>query len=306
MLEVRRLRLLRELARHGTIAATARACSLTPSAVSQQLALLEREVGAPLLIRDGRRLVLTEAATLLVGHAEAVLAELERARASVAELTSAVRGVLRVAAFPTAARALLPTAIARCRRDHPDLRVHLVEADPPEAVAQVASGALDLALVYEYDLLPRVRDTGIETTVLLREPLLAAIPEGWCPEEGPIELAELAERPWIAPHGDAALRATLDRACGIAGFVPGVDYASSDYTAILALVAAGLGVSLMPALAGEPAPDGVRLREVVGPRLVRTVSAVVRAGGAGNPPVAAMVERLRVTVAGVSSAGRHA
>jgi DNA-binding transcriptional LysR family regulator len=300
-MDVRRLTLLRELSRHGTIAATARTCSLTPSAVSQQLTLLEREIGTPLLIRDGRRLVLTEAARLLVGHTEDVLAELERARASVAELTSVVRGVLRMSAFPTAARALAPQAIARSRQRYPDLRVELSEEQMPDALAAVVAGSRDLALIYEYNLLPRVRDAGVETEALLREPLLAAVPaddQGG----GPVALADLAERSWIAPHGDAALRTVLDRACAIAGFEARVDYASGDYTAIFALVRAGLGVALVPRLALEPSQDDMSIREVTGAPLVRTISMAVRAGSRRNPGIAVMLDELRLCAAQINPA----
>lgn len=152
--EVRRLRLLRELAAHGTIAAAAQACHLTPSAVSQQLGLLEREVGTPLLLRDGRRVVLTEAARVLVAHTERVLAELEEARAQVAGLTGEVRGTVRLGAFPSAAVALAAPAIAACRAEHPDLRIVLDETEPDESVDALRHHACDVALVYEYNLLP--------------------------------------------------------------------------------------------------------------------------------------------------------
>lgn len=293
MLEVRRLRLLRELARHGTVAATARVCSLTPSAVSQQLALLEREVGSPLLIRDGRRLVLTEAARVLVEHTERILADLEAAEAGVAELSSVVRGVLRLAAFPTAARALAPGTIARCRAEHPDLRLRLTEAQTSEAISELRAGNVDLALIYEYNLLPKVRDAGVDIQPLLEEPLLAALPSGSHVGDTPIALEELADEPWIAPHRDDDLRAMLDRACGLAGFVPALDYTSSDYTVIFALVEAGLGVSLVPRLAMESMSTDVHLREIARPELSRTVSVATRAGTRGSPPIVAVLRTLR-------------
>ncbi|WP_233520155.1 LysR substrate-binding domain-containing protein [Prauserella sp. PE36] len=291
--DVRRLRLLRELSQHGTIAATARACSLTPSAVSQQLSLLEREVGSRLLVRDGRTLVLTEAARVLVEHTEGILAGLEAARAGVAELASSVSGVLRLAAFPTAARALVPGAIARCRAEHPDLRVRLTELPMPEAVAAVKAGHVDLALVYGYSLLPKLRDPGVETVPLLREPLLAALPAGLDDGEGPLPLARLADEPWIAADRDDDLHELLRRACGVAGFVPRLDFTSSDYTVIFALVEAGLGVSLVPRLAFESLSADVVLREVSEPSVERTVSVAVRAGSARQPPVAAVLAALR-------------
>jgi DNA-binding transcriptional LysR family regulator len=292
MLEPRRLRLLRELASRGTIAATAEACGYTPSGVSQQLALLEREVRMPLLVREGRRVALTEAARVLVAHAERVLAELEAAEAALADLTGAVRGTTRLAAFPTAAAAFVPAAIARCRAEHPDLRVVLSELETDEAVAAVRSGRIDLALVYEYALLPRVADLGVDVDPLFTEPLLAALPAGRdAPEQVPLEI--LRDDAWIAPHGDAALRVVLDRACGLAGFAPTVDYASNDYTVIVALVAAGLGVALIPQLATEALSTEVQLRPVVEPTLTRTVSLVTRAGSGTRPTIAAVATYLR-------------
>lgn len=292
MLDVHRLRLLRELARHGTIAAAARSASLTPSAVSQQLSLLEKEVGAPLFFRDGRRLVLTEAAEVLVEHTEGVLAALEQASASVAALTSTVRGVLRVAAFPTAARALVASAIARCRSLHPDLRVLLSEHETAEAVSDLVGGRVDVALIYEYSLLSSVRERGVEVVPLLTEPLLLALPEGFVAGDGPVELASLADSPWIAAGRDDALRVVLERACGLAGFVPRLDYASSDYTVIFALVQAGLGVSMVPRLALESLSADVSLREIGDFSLSRTVSVAVRSGSRRRPPIAAMVSSL--------------
>lgn len=294
MYDVRRLRLLRELSMHGTIAATATVCSLTPSAVSQQLSLLEREVGTALFIRDGRRLVLTEAARVLVEHAERILAELEQAKASVSELTGTVRGVLRLSAFATAARSLVPGAIARCCREHPDLRVRLSEEETSEALVALQAGTVDIALIYEYNLLPDVRDAGVELVPLAREPLLAALPPG-APSggDGPLPLSALRAEPWIAPHSDTSLRAALERACGLAGFAPDLAYTSDDYTVILALVQAGLGVSLVPRLALESVSPDIELRTVVEPELTRTVSAAVRAGSRRSRSIAAVLDALR-------------
>ncbi|MPY79394.1 MAG: LysR family transcriptional regulator [Actinophytocola sp.] len=301
MFEVRRLRLLRELSRHGTIAATARVCSLTPSAVSQQLALLEREVGSPLLIRDGRRLVLTEAARVLVAHTERVLADLEAAEAGVAELSSTVQGVLNIAAFPTAARALVPAAIARCRAQHPDLRMRLTEQE--QATDALKAGDVDIALVYSYNLLPRVREPGVEIETLVEEPLVAALPADMPLPDGPLALGELAERPWIAAQRDDELRVMLERACGLAGFAPELDFTSSDYTVIFALVEAGLGVSLVPRLALESMSTHIQFREIAEPALSRTISAAIRAGSGRNPPIAAVLAALHAVAAEVRRDG---
>jgi DNA-binding transcriptional LysR family regulator len=292
MLEPRRLRLLRELANRGTIAATAEACGYTPSGVSQQLALLEREVRMPLLVREGRRVALTEAARVLVEHAERVLAELEAAEAALAGLTRSVIGTVRLAAFPTAAAAFVPAALVRCRAEHPDLRVVLSELETEEAVAAVRSGRIDLAMVYEYALLPRLTDPGFDVSPLLTEPLLAVLPaDRQVPPR--LSLAALRDDSWIAPGSDMSLRSALDRACGFAGFAPAIDYVSDDYTVIVALVAAGLGVSLIPRMAAESLSADVQLRPIAGLALTRTVSLVTRTGGRNHPGTAALSHCLR-------------
>lgn len=296
MFEVRRLRLLRELAAHGTIAAAAEACALTPSAVSQQLLLLEREVRTPLFIRDGRRLVLTEAARILVAHTERILAELEQARAEVAALGQSARGTVRLVAFPSAAGALAAPAIAECQATHPDLRVLLGEEEPEQSVTGLKVRRIDMALVYEYNVLPRLRDAGIELHPLLDEPLLLALPAGHHRQmgnSGPRSLGEFSQERWIAPGSDSGLRAALERACNAAGFEPQLDYTSDDYTVIMALVQAGLGVSLIPRLAAEQLAADVRLYPVTDLRLIRTVSVAVRSGSSGDPAIAALILALR-------------
>ncbi|MET7641559.1 LysR family transcriptional regulator [Streptomyces sp. NPDC005438] len=297
--EVRRLRLLWELASHGTIAATAEVCRLTPSAVSQQLSLLEREVGTPLLVRDGRRLVLTEAAWVLVRRTERVLAELEEARAEVAALRSTVRGTVRLYGFPSAAVALAAPAIADCRSRHPDLRVLLDEAEPERSLAALRGHSCDVALVYSYDLLPRLPERGVETRELLTEPLLAALPPdlgGLTPgPDGAVALDQLRSHPWIAPRGDSALRSVLVRACEGAGFEPRLDYTSDDYTVLMSLVGAGLGVSLLPRLVAEPLAADVRLCEIAGFRPSRTLSVAIRRGSGGDPAIGALTSALRRT-----------
>lgn len=295
MYEVRRLRLLRELAARGTIAATADACALTPSAVSQQLSLLEREVRTPLFFRDGRRLVLTEAAHVLVSYTENILADMERAQAAVAALRQGVRGQVRLVAFPSVAGALAAPAIAACRADHADLRILLGEEEPEQSLADLRAQRVDVTLVYEYNLLPEVIDRGVELFPLLREPVLVALPpghravgDGDC---GPLE--DLRDERWIAPHSDSALRKVLERACRTTGFEPQLDYTSDDYTVIMALVQAGLGVSLVPRMAAEQVAADVHLQQVAGLQLTRTVSVAVRTGSAADPAIAALIEALR-------------
>ncbi|GAB3301958.1 LysR family transcriptional regulator [Parasphingorhabdus pacifica] len=297
MYDLHRLRLLRELAVHGTIAATAQACSLTPSAVSQQLSLLQREVGVSLLVRDGRRVLLTEAARVLVSHTERILAEMEHAHAGVAALSGSVGGVVRLAAFPTAASSLVPTAIANSQVAHPELKVRLVETEPGEGVPALKAGHLDLLLTYAYNQLPEVDDAGIELTPLITEPLYAAVAPGFSLPSGQLGLEALRDQPWIAPRSDTALRTVLERACGQAGFAPQLDYTSDDYTVILALVSAGLGVSLVPPLATEGMSADVRLCPVAEPSLSRKVSVAARTGSSHTPNFAVLLDNLRESAA---------
>jgi DNA-binding transcriptional LysR family regulator len=302
MLDVHRLRLLREVAAWGTISAAAEACSLTPSAVSQQLAVLQREAGAPLLVRDGRRVILTEAARVLVAHTEHVLAELESAQADVAALSADVAGVVRLAAFPTAAAVLAPAAIAACRAGHPGLKVLFEDSEPASGIAALKAGHIDVLLVYEYNLLPEVTDAGVELTPLITESLLAAAPVDLVLPAGVLRLEALRGQPWIAPCSDTALRSTLERACGLAGFAPQLDYTSDDYTVILSLVSAGLGVTLLPQLAIEGLSASVRLHSVTAPGLTRKVSAAVRAGSGLTPSIAVLLTHLREAAAALSLA----
>ena len=166
MLDVRRLHMLRELSERGTIAATAGALGYSAPAVSQHLAALERQVGVALLERQGRRVVLTPAARLLVGRTERVLAELEAAEAELATGNGEVRGSVRLAAFPTAAATLVPRAMATFAARHPRAEVLLAELEPEAALPALKLGEADLAVIHEYDFSPRGEDPSVELTPL--------------------------------------------------------------------------------------------------------------------------------------------
>lgn len=181
MLDVRRLRLLRELSHRGTIAAVAEALAFTPSAVSQQLAALEREAGVALLARSGRRVTLTPAATALVTHADAVLERLERAEAELAALRGTVSGPLRIGTFPTAARAIVPAALAALAAAHPALDPTVREIDPAGVAAALRGGELDVALVLAYDFVPDPAEPGIHVERLYDEAMHLAVPSNWTP-----------------------------------------------------------------------------------------------------------------------------
>ncbi|MFJ5924183.1 LysR family transcriptional regulator [Kitasatospora sp. NPDC092948] len=287
MLDVRRLRLLRELAHLGTIAAVADALAFSPSAVSQQLSVLEREAGVPLLERTGRRVALTPAGRNLVRHTEAVLELLERADAELAHARSGLAGPLRIGAYPSAVRALVPAALAELASRHPELEAMVSEVDPAAVAAALRAGELDLALVHEYDLVPGEPEEGIALTgPVFAEPLyLAARTAG--------ALADHRTGAWItAPPGTLCHELT-QRACQAAGFSPRIRHRVDDFASQLALVAVGQGVALVPHLGTGNCPPGVVLTRLPIYRRTRTA---FRAGAAAHPAVAAFAAALHAAV----------
>ena len=293
MLDVRRLHMLRELSERGTIAATAQALGYSPPAVSQHLAALERQVGVALLERQERRVALTPAARLLVGRTERVLAELEAAEAELAADDGAVRGSVRLAAFPTAAATLVPRAMAAFAARHPRAEVLLSELEPEDALPALKLGEADLAVIHEYDFSPRGDDTSIELTPLAEDEIHVAVPAEH-PAAGPeIALSALAGERWVAGYLDTACHRVVVTSCRAAGFEPRIVARSNDFRVVLALVAAGQGVALVPGLAFDRLPDGVCLARPAERRLARRVVGAGRAGGGGHPGVAALLEALR-------------
>lgn len=287
MLDVRRLRLLRELAHRETIAAVAEAASYTPSAVSQQLAILEREAGVALLERTGRRVRLTPAGRSLVAHAEEVLAELERAEATLARARVGLTGRLRIGAFPSAARTLLPPVLVALGRDHPGLDLAVEEADPLAVAEAVRAGELDVALTQDYDLVPAPERPGLESVVVLSEPMCLA--SGARPADPDDPVGSFRGDPWIMGRPGTLCRAAAERICQAAGFEPRVRHQSDDFPTALALVAAGQGQALLPELGAVNAPPDVVLTRL--PLSSRVVLAY-RRGAGGHPATVAFREAL--------------
>lgn len=288
MLDVRRLRLLRDLAQLGTIAAVAKAHTYTPSAVSQQLAVLEREAGVPLLERTGRRVVLTAAGVVLVRHAETVLAALESADASLAEARGELAGPLRIGAYPTAVRTLLPAALASLGREQPGLELMVSELDPVAIPEALRERRLDVALIHDYDVMPVEPDRTLDAVPLLDETVFLATPSAAKPSKDPI--AEARNAAWIVGSPGTACHAVTLQLCRSAGFTPQVRHHADDFAAVLALVAAGLGVSLVPQLATAEAPAGVHLIPLTARRRTRIT---YRQGAAGHPAIAAFATAIR-------------
>jgi len=292
MLDVRRLRVLRELAARGTIAATADALGYTAPAVSQQLAALEREAGVELLERNGRRRRLTPAGEELVARTEGILRELEAAEAAIERTTSQVAGVLRTAAFASAHRALLPRAIAELAAEHPDLRVTTRDLEPEDSLPKLKLGELDLALAQEYAFAPTPRDPALERTDLLEDQVRLALPEDHpLAGEREVDIAALAAEPWIAGKDGSFCHLVVVHSAHQAGYEPRITHITNDFQVSFALVAAGAGVGLVPELAGDP-PPGVVTRTVAGAPPHRRIYAAVRAGSSERPAIAAMLAAL--------------
>ncbi|MFG6193502.1 LysR family transcriptional regulator [Nonomuraea sp. JJY05] len=284
MLDPRKLHLLRELARRGTIAAVAEAATFTPSAVSQQLSALEREAGVPLLERTGRTVALTPAGHLLVEHAHAVLEQLERASAALAAARGGPSGPLRIGAFPTAARVLLPPALADLTGAHPGLVPMVSEIDPADVSAALRAGELDVALVHEYDFVPPVTDASIETEPLYSEPMYLT--------DRP-SVADARADSWITDRPGTLCHTMAIRACQAAGFEPLVRHHIDDFDTVLAFVAAGQGVALVPHLAAIDPPAGVTLTRLP---LSRRTLAAFRKGNGGHPAIRAAVAAFHAAI----------
>ncbi|MGE5135640.1 MAG: LysR family transcriptional regulator [Gemmatimonadota bacterium] len=304
MLDVRRLRLLAELAHRGTISEVAAALAYTPSAVSQQLAVLEREAGVPLLERAGRRVALTPAGAVLARRTEPVLAALEEAAAAVAAAGTGVTGPLRIGAFPTAARTILPPALVALGRDHPGLDLMVTELDPVEVPAALRAGALDAALIHDYDYVPIEPDPALDTEPLLEETVYLATAGQPGGPAGDVILG-CRDGSWIVGSPGTMCFTMVVRACQAAGFTPRIRHHADDFATVLALVAAGQGAALVPELAAAGVPAGVTLTPLRARRRTRTAC---RSGTRGHPAVSAFAAAIRSSAAAypgvMAAAGR--
>ena len=313
MLDVRKLLLLRELARRDTIAAVAEALCYTPSAVSQQLAALERDAGVPLLQRTGRRVSLTPAGAALADQTEEILALLERAAAGLAAARTGLAGPLRIGAFPTAMRTILPAALVALGRDHPGLELMVTELDPAAVPDALRSGALDVALVHEYEFVPAPRDPALDTEPLLEEAIYLASagapPTHLASAGAPPTLDEDTvgkdpvgshrDSPWIMASPGTLCHTMAVRACQAAGFTPRIRHHADDFVTVLALVAAGQGVALVPQLGATGPLPGVVLTELPARRRTRIA---YRNGTRHHPPVSACIAAIRAAAGTVQPA----
>ena len=295
MLAPRRLAVLREFVAQGTIAGAAEALAFTPSAVSQQLAQLQREAGVELFRKAGRRLELTDAGRMLAARAGGVLAQLEQLEAELAQAAGVVGGVVRVAAFQTAARALVMPAMDRLAATHPELRVELIELEAEESLPILARGGLDVAIAEEYEHAPRPRLPELHRDYLAADELLLALPRGHeaARGEGPVRLGALSEMPWATARAGTNYADMFVRVCRSAGgFEPVIHHRVNDLRMLLDLAASGQVAALLPAL-GEPAEDPrVAVRPLVEGPFTRALFVATRTADRGRPSTAAVVEAL--------------
>ncbi|WP_067816666.1 LysR family transcriptional regulator [Nocardia inohanensis] len=294
MLDIRKLRLLRELAHRGTIAAVAEALSYTPSAVSQQIAALEREAGRALLTRTGRRVTLTPAGALLVEHTEVVLADLERAEAALAANETGLSGSIRLGTFPTALPAIVLPALLAIGRAEKALELTVTEVDPAAVPDLLRGGQLDMALVHEYDNVPSTLGSGIELEPLLDEVVYLASAE---PPEVPGDkvIRSHAQSRWIVGNHGTLCHTMAMRTCQAQGFEPRIAHRIDDFATVLRLVAAEVGVAVVPQLAAIDVPAGVVLTALP---IRRRTRIAYRRGSRTQPAFSAVSAELR------SAAGR--
>jgi DNA-binding transcriptional LysR family regulator len=292
MLDLRRLRLLSELARRGTIAEVARVLGYTPSAVSQSLIRLEREVGVPLLERDGRRVRLTPAARGLVARTDRAMTELDIAEVELAAEHQTVQGRVVVGTFPSAAAALVIPAVVELSRRHAELVCSVNEHEPNDGIALLRSGDLDLLVAESNDDIEPPPSGGLDAHPLLSEALLLILPPDAPSPQGPVQLADFRDRPWITGPTGSQYDAALQRACRSAGFAPRIMHRADEAFVIQALVASGLGVALLPALACSD-PFGLRYTPVLPAPPSRHIFTLVRRGAAKRPALAATLDALQ-------------
>ncbi len=297
MLNVWRLQLLREVQRRGSVRAAAEAMSITPSAVSQQLAVLAKEAGVELLEKSGRQVRLTEAGLRLCRHADAITGAIAIAEADVASLRDTVAGTLRVAAFPTAARAVMPQVMTALSRLHPDLRVTLRDLEADESLTALAMDEIDVAIVDDYGDGSRVPPAGLDICEFMRDSIyLASVPAGFtwrpaAPVARPAALPDFRDAHWIMDTDNSHLSQVTLRACRAAGFEPHIRSSCRDFGVIIALVEAGLGVGVLPGLALLDRPVRADVRPIV-PPLVRRISSVVRPERRNHPAIVSCLAEL--------------
>lgn len=291
MLDIRRLRLLRELRLRGTIAAVAATLAYAPSAVSQQLSALEREVGVPLTRKQGRRLALTPQGELLAQHAEGILTAVEAAERAVAASLGRPVGTVRVAVFQSAALGLVPQMLRILAEAAPEVRVEMVQREPETALYDTFVGDFDLVVAEQYPGHAAPQHPGLDRQLLMTDALRLAVPP-----DSPIErLADAAAWPWVMEPVGAASRHFGEQQCRVAGFEPDVRFATADLQAQMRLIETGHAVGVMNDLTWAGTEVRFRALDLPGaPR--REVFTAARAASVGSPAIAAVRAALTAAI----------
>ena len=300
MLDVRRLRVLSEVAAQGSFSAAGHALTLTQSAVSQHIAALEREVGQALVERGTRPLQLTDAGYALTRHATGIFARLDGAEQELEEIAGRRHGRLRFGSFPTALGTFVPAAFAHFRERHPEVVLLVIDDHLQRLVPRLEAGELDLALIYEHVAL-----ADLAARDLVREPLFddrfrAVLPEGHpLARRERLALADLAGETGVGGAETSAWWRIVRESCRAAGFAPEVGFTSDDAVAVQALVAAQLGVAVIPGLALTRPRPGVRVRDLAGPAPARHICVARPRDAYQGRPVGAMLDCLRGAAAAI-------
>src|SRR3954447_7464627 len=291
MLDVKRMRILKEVADRGSFSAAAEALSYTQSAVSQQIASLEREAGTQLVTRGSRGIRLTEAGEALVRHADAILTRLADAEAELEAIAGLRGGRLRLAAFPTVGATLMPLAIATFRERHPEVELTVRQLEPEDSLPLLKSGELDIALTIEPNA---IYDTdGLDSTFLLDDPMFVALPlEHALANKPRVRLKDLAGEQWISTTDACSCASLVRNHCIRMGFEPKVTFESDDYLAIQGLVAAAVGVALSSSLALTTVRDDIVIRHLANEAPVRKIAAATLPGAQRSPAARAMLDVL--------------
>ena len=306
-LDVGRLRLLREVGLRGTIAGAARSLGLTSSAVSQQLAVLEREAGTTLVDRSPRGVVLTGAGHALAGRADQVLDVLASARADLDRIAGSLSGPVRVAAVASAAATFLSAAVCGLRESHAGIAVSAVVAEPARSLELLLAGDADIAVVDEYDFVPLALPEFVVARELCAEPLVAVLPNGSGGGRGgrAVRLADLADADWIMPPDDAACGLAVRSACRAEGFEPRVRWETDDMLLLVRAVAAGHGIAVLPRLSVDTGAAMVQTRRLGAPPLQRRLRAVARASALSRPVIGVVVDAVATQAARAAASSRR-
>jgi molybdate transport repressor ModE-like protein len=291
MLDVKRMRILKEVADRGSFSAAAEALSYTQSAVSQQIAALEREAGTQLVTRGSRGIRLTEAGEALVRHADAILTRLADAEAELGAIAGLRGGRLRLSAFPTVGATLMPLAIAHFRQRHPEVELTVKQLEPEDSLPMLKCGELDIALTIEPNATADA--DGLDSTFLLDDPMFAALPlDHPLASKARVRLKDLKAEAWIGTTDSCSCGTLVRDHCIRNGFEPRITFESDDYLAIQGLVAAGVGVALIPTLALTTVREDIVIRDLGSEAPIRQIAAATLPGAQRSPAARAMLEVL--------------